>query len=148
MGASPILAQNYIVQKGDSLFSIGQKFGNSVGELNSANQMQTNTIYPGQKLWIPEGSVYIVKPGDTLSLIAQRHTTTYGELKRVNGLSSNVIYPGQKLYVPSQKSNYLPSNGYNDTNRKDENATSKSSRYILGFYVETKNMNIPAHTTR
>lgn len=123
-GASPILAQGYIIQQGDTLFSIGKKFGVSVNELKKENSLDSDTIYPGQKLWIPEGLVYTVKVGDTLFLIAQRYGVSYQELMSINSLSTSNIYPGQKIYITANRNNSPPGEG------------ALKSRYILGFYVD------------
>lgn len=42
----------YTVRRGDSLGSISNKFGCSIKELKSWNQLRSNTIYPGQKLTV------------------------------------------------------------------------------------------------
>jgi len=121
--ASPILAQTYIIQKGDTLFSISKRYGTSVDELKNANSLQSDIIYPGQRLLIPQGAVYTVMLGDTLFKVAQKYGITYQELIRVNSLLSSVIYPGQKLRIPSTGRTYPPSG-------------SDNSLYILGFYVD------------
>ncbi|MCH8338439.1 MAG: LysM peptidoglycan-binding domain-containing protein [Chloroflexi bacterium] len=44
----------YVVEAGDSLFSIAQIFGTTVGELAEANQIEDpSSIFPGQALIIP-----------------------------------------------------------------------------------------------
>ena len=63
----------YVVQKGDNLYQIGQKFGISADLLAQLNGLVYNEyIFPEQKLLVPkEGvEVYITKEGDTLNLIA------------------------------------------------------------------------------
>ncbi|MEX2283119.1 MAG: DUF5715 family protein [Gemmatimonadota bacterium] len=45
----------YIVKKGDSLWSIGRKFGVEAGVLKKANGLATTTLMPGMKLVIPGG---------------------------------------------------------------------------------------------
>lgn len=133
LGTSPILAQTYIVQKGDSLFAVGQKYGISAGELKAANNLASDTIYPGQRLRIPLNS-YTVKQGDTLFLIARKHSTTLGQLMVVNDISSSLIYPGQKLYIPGLKKNYTGGNWPGGAG-----PGSAKSRYVLGFYVDREN---------
>jgi len=66
--ASPILARTYIIQKGDTLFSIGKKYGTTIDELKIANNLQSDMIYPGQLLRIPQGKVYIPSSGNNNSL--------------------------------------------------------------------------------
>ncbi|HEY3249288.1 MAG TPA: LysM peptidoglycan-binding domain-containing protein [bacterium] len=43
----------YVVQRGDTLFSIARRFGVSVGVLMDANGLRTGAIYVGQTLLIP-----------------------------------------------------------------------------------------------
>jgi LysM repeat protein len=50
-------ARYHVVRSGDSLYSIGRKYGISVEELRRLNNIPTKqAIYPGQKLMIAEGS--------------------------------------------------------------------------------------------
>ncbi|WP_066289885.1 cell wall hydrolase [Bacillus sp. FJAT-29937] len=44
----------YTVQKGDSLFKIGVKYGVSELELKEINYLKSNKIHPGQKLILPK----------------------------------------------------------------------------------------------
>ncbi len=46
-------ATTYTVQAGDSLYSIAKKFNTSVDEIKSLNNMETNLIFPGQLLNLP-----------------------------------------------------------------------------------------------
>ncbi len=64
----------YIVQSGDSLWSIANKYNTTVNELKSLNNLTSNTLQIGQVLAVPgsgEGgatsaNTYTVKSGDTL----------------------------------------------------------------------------------
>ncbi len=104
----------HIVRRGDTLSSIGARYGVSVSALMSANGLRSpNFIWVGQWLRIPgrsgsspahqprpSGGYYTVRPGDTLSSIATRYGTTVSALMRVNGIrSANLIYVGQRLSV-------------------------------------------------
>lgn len=112
IGASyqPIPGSNtYIVQKGDSLWSIARKLNVSVEELKAANNLSSNLIGVNQVLRIPvtssqpivgEYSTYIVKPGDTLYEIASSNNTTVDRLIEYNNLSSSIIAPGQSILIP------------------------------------------------
>lgn len=55
-GASPAQANTYVIQKGDTLFSIGKKFGTPVDVLKAANNLSSDMIFPEQRLWIPPGA--------------------------------------------------------------------------------------------
>ncbi|MAU00038.1 MAG: hypothetical protein CL608_23085 [Anaerolineaceae bacterium] len=43
----------YVVQRGDTLFSIARRFGSTVEAVKSANGLVGNNITPGQQLIIP-----------------------------------------------------------------------------------------------
>ncbi|MBO8128369.1 MAG: LysM peptidoglycan-binding domain-containing protein [Peptococcaceae bacterium] len=101
-----VFAASYTVVPGDTLYTIGQRFGVSVQEIKAASGYWSNTIYPGQKLVIPDNyrNTYRVKPGDTLFKIATRYGIDYRDIMRANNLRSSLIYPGQKLLIPSRNS--------------------------------------------
>jgi LysM repeat protein len=43
----------YVVQHGDTLFSIARRFGSTVAAVKTANGLMSNNIIPGQQLVIP-----------------------------------------------------------------------------------------------
>ncbi len=103
-----ITTNTYVVQKGDSLYSIANKLGTTVSELKKENNLTTNTLQIGEVLRIPtkeiyegEENVYIVQKGDTLYSIAAANNTTVDELKKTNNLTSNILSTGQLLKIPS-----------------------------------------------
>lgn len=100
-----ILAGSYTVKPGDSLFLIGQRFGLTAEQLQSANGLKGPWIYSGQVLNIPGSNSYTVKQGDTLYLIAKNHGITWQQLMNHNGLQNTDIVPGQRLAMPSQNNN-------------------------------------------
>jgi LysM repeat protein len=98
----------YIIQSGDSLYGIAQRFNTTVGTLMSVNGISDEgRIVSGQVLLIPaleETPVneYEVQPGDSLFSISQRFNTTVGMLQSVNGLGeSSEIVAGQIIVVPT-----------------------------------------------
>lgn len=97
----------YTVKKGDSLWLIANKYGTTVGELKSANNLKSNTLSIGQTLIIPEKKEntnkisYVVKKGDSLWLIANKYDTTVEKIKSTNNLKSNTLSIGQVLVIPS-----------------------------------------------
>lgn len=103
-----ITTNTYVVQKGDSLYSIANKLGTTVSELKKENNLTTNTLQIGEVLRIPtkeiyegEENIYIVQKGDTLYSVAMANNTTVDELKKANNLTSNILSTGQLLKIPS-----------------------------------------------
>lgn len=109
----------YIVLKGDTLYSIANKYNTTVTELKELNNLTNNNLKIGQVLKIPiqesndniEENIYVVKRGDTLYAIASQYNLTVDELKRINNLTSNTLSIGQILKVnksnQSDDSNYI-----------------------------------------
>ena len=102
----------YIVQRGDSLYSIAAKYNTTVEELKRINGLTTNILSIGQVLKLPsnesaespsvdEGISYTVKKGDSLYSIAKKYNVTIDEIKELNNLTSNLLSIGQVLLIPS-----------------------------------------------
>ena len=112
---------NYIVQAGDTLYSIARRSGMSLNTLLSINGLsQSSVIRPGQTLSVSGSAsqttatpvsyqttststgngTYTVKAGDTLYRIAYNHGISLTTLLSINGLSeTSTIRPGQQLVV-------------------------------------------------
>jgi len=102
----------HIVQRGETLFSIAQRYGSTVDAFAHTNGLSDPTrIYVGQRLKIPftgEFEIdplstvpYVVQTTDTLADVARRHGTSWEALARVNGLlSPDVLYAGRVIQVP------------------------------------------------
>ncbi len=112
------LDNEYIVKKGDSLWSISKKYGISVDELKNYNNLKTNNLSINQILKIPSpGSsslntkTYTVAKGDSLWSISQKFNTTVNELKNLNNLSSNLLSIGMILKIPSNNRTYIVQKG-------------------------------------
>ena len=95
------LVNSYVVNKGDTLYSIAKKFNISVNKLKEYNDLSSNLLSVGQKILIPIGddTTYVVKTGDTLYKIANEFNTTVSEIKRLNNLTSDILSVGQILIV-------------------------------------------------
>jgi LysM repeat protein len=107
----------HTVRQGDTLFSIGRRYGVTVNAITQANGLTSTLIYVGQELTIPPaGSVspptenptdvawtrYTVQPGDTLTTIACRYGITVNDIVQANNLyNPGYIYPGQTLIIPA-----------------------------------------------
>ena len=114
----------YVVQKGDTLYSLSKKFQLTVGELRAANNLsESDVINLGQKITIPEADigtaaalsstnsksisnssktkVYTVQKGDTLYSLARKNNISVADLMVLNNFdSSKVIKIGEKIKIP------------------------------------------------
>ena len=107
--AAPVFSDtSHVVAKGETLYSISRKYGITVAELCTENNItQSQVLKVGQKLVIPAKALpttesYIVAKGDTFYGIARRHNMTVDELLSLNKLkSSDTLKVGQVLKVPA-----------------------------------------------
>ena len=110
----------YTVQAGDTLSSIGKKFGVPWKAIQNANPgVEPTKLQIGQKIVIPPPQapavgdaglpmtesgeqLYEVKSGDTLSGIARRYGTRVDAIREANNLVTDRIIVGQKLKIPAK----------------------------------------------
>lgn len=104
----PTKQEFYIVERGDTLYSIANKFNTTVSELKRLNNLTTDILSIGTKLFLTEQpqeeieNTYIVKKGDTLYSIANKYNITINDLKQFNNLTTDTLYIGQVLQIPTQ----------------------------------------------
>ena len=103
----------YVVQKGDTLYSLAKKFNTTVDQLKKLNNLTGNTLVVGSTLFVPKSNssvpsdhYYTVKKGDTLYSISKAYNVPIDLLKSANNLTSNTLSVGQQLVIPSTTSNY------------------------------------------
>ncbi len=109
----------YYIQPGDSLYLIAIKYNVTVQDLKEKNNLDSDIIFIGQKLLIPDDTaddnsdqqpspepdndkplLYSVQPGDSLYLIAVEYNVTVQQIKQENDLLTDEIYIGQRLSIP------------------------------------------------
>lgn len=96
---SQVFAADYTVVANDSLYKIGQVFQISADTIKMNNGLTSNTIYPGQLLYV-SAKKYTVKSGDTLYLIAKSYGLPLTALQKANGIWDNRLIPGQQIILP------------------------------------------------
>lgn len=93
---------DYVVKKGDSLYSIASKYNTSVSDIMKINNLNTSLLNIGMVLKIPVKSseiTYIVQSGDSLYSIVRKYNTTIDSIKSKNNLTSNNLSIGQILII-------------------------------------------------
>ncbi len=107
---TPPAGPTYIVQAGDSLWSIAQRFNVSVSDLEAINSLSQPTIYAGQSLVIPglqglSGTLTAqpVQYGETLRSLARQYDIDAALLRKLNHLLSPAeLYAGYNLTLLQQ----------------------------------------------
>jgi murein DD-endopeptidase MepM/ murein hydrolase activator NlpD len=98
----------YIVQDGDSVYSIARDNGISMDAIIASNGL-TNArfVYKGQKIRIPnmDGIPYTVKAGDSLTKIASSTGVPVNAILDANDLDTEVVHPGAVLFLPGARMN-------------------------------------------
>ena len=101
----------YNVESGDTLWNIARTYLGSWTKYNmimSLNNLQNETIYPGQILKIPiknQNNIYTVQPGDNLwniSLKLLGDGNRFYEIIQLNNLQSEQVTEGQTLKIPEK----------------------------------------------
>ena len=99
----------YVVEEGDSLWSIANQFNISLDTIFWANDLKSLLIRPGQKLLIlpVSGVMHLVIEGDTISELAKKYKTEAEKIISFNDLSGEGdLVVNEVLIIPDGK---LPS---------------------------------------
>jgi LysM repeat protein len=130
VGGGQVGSTEYIVQRGDTLSRIAQRFNTTVAALAQLNNIvNPNRIQVGQRLIVPgtggavatatspaptatsqspapvpttrQPATYIVQPGDTLFRLSIRFNISLQSLVSANNIQNpNIIFVGQVLNIP------------------------------------------------
>lgn len=98
--------ETYKVKSGDTLASIGRKFGINYSLIKKHNSLRNNILSINQELIIPidpetykKDIDYTVKTGDTLGKIAANYKVDIKKLMDDNNLKTTMIRTGEKLLI-------------------------------------------------
>lgn len=141
-------ATTHTVKSGEYLSLIATKYGVTVANLKSWNNLTSDLIFPNQKLKVKSSTTstthnsstskpstntnssssnttYTVKSGDSVWLISNNYGISMDDLRSWNNISNNFIYPGQKLIV--KKGSKTSTNNSTNSQSSQNNATSSST---------------------
>ncbi len=97
----------YVVEAGDSLWKLSQRYGVTVDSLRQLNGLNSDMLYVGQHLLIKqmqntgEYFTHIIQSGDTPWLLSQRFDVSLDQLLAINGMNQyTVLYVGQSIKIP------------------------------------------------
>ncbi|NLK28561.1 MAG: LysM peptidoglycan-binding domain-containing protein [Clostridiales bacterium] len=101
---------NYIVKKGDTLYSISRRYRVELEAILSANPLiNVYNLQEGDVICIPVSipqnnythfTTYLVEEEDTLGMILDKFSINLADLMELNDLNSIYIEPGTTLQVP------------------------------------------------
>lgn len=87
------------VKKGETLWSIADKYQVSVDDIKILNGLKSDNILINQNIKIVSNGNYIVQKGDNLWKIAEQSGVSIKELKKINDLQGDTIKVGELLKV-------------------------------------------------
>jgi LysM repeat protein len=129
-GDTVSVTSTYMVQRGDTLDTIGQELNISAEAIAQANEItNSRSLQIGQTLIIPsgpeygmvpamddgsagagggaEGELYVIQRGDTLDVIGQERNVSVVSLMLVNDITNGrSIVPGQTILIPDNAPAY------------------------------------------
>ena len=147
---TPAQPESYVVQSGDTLIGTANRFGLSVTQLATYNNLSSRAdLLRGQKLWLVPGKVtapavtpaapsrkraqsttatksYKVQSGDGLIALAKQFGISTQALADLNGIgSTDSLYVGQTLKIPADA---------NMTSSSNSSASRSSSSAVTSNY--------------
>ncbi len=96
----------HVVQSGDTLSGIAQRYGITLDTLVSFNQISdSRTVQIGTEFDIPSrsGLRHIVERGESVSSVAGQYSVSVEEILDVNDLDSTTLSVGDELFIPGAR---------------------------------------------
>ncbi len=130
----------HTVSYGESLASIADSYGMTVGELMSLNNLRDAEIKVGDRLMVSVGSqagqsatgrtqyqYHTVRSKETLYSIAQQYDVSVNDIKNWNNISGESIESGKRLIVGRQ----IKSSRQLDTASREQSRITDYSEYVM-----------------
>jgi LysM repeat protein len=102
---------NYVIRKGDTLYSISRQLGVKLDAIMAANPLvDVYNLMIGETICIPVSipsnnytniTSYMVQEGDTLGSILNHYGVNLADLMQINKLNEIYLLPGTTLQMPS-----------------------------------------------
>jgi len=92
---------DYKVDPKENLYRISKNFNTSINNIQKINNINNNTIYPGQTIQVPVQATYIVDENETIREIAIHFNSDVPQLLNCNKLHNSDIKKGMKLLIPN-----------------------------------------------
>jgi membrane-bound lytic murein transglycosylase D len=151
---SLLVAENptqHIVQKGDNLNTIADKYNISAEDLKKWNPITATSFTPGERINITNSNAivtqvavkpelkditYVVQEGDNLGAIAKKFGTPTTDLISWNSIVKNKISAGKTLIVAKNEIAIVTNNATADSFKKREIYPSKPKGITNDYYVK------------
>lgn len=101
--AAAAVPSTYVVQPGDTVFSLARTWGLSVAQVVDLNHLSDTNLRVGQQLIlsVPVSSSHVVEAGETLYSLARSVGSTAAQLQAINNLTGTALRVGQLLQLPT-----------------------------------------------
>ena len=145
-------ASTYLVQKGDNLYTIAQKYNVTVAELQEWNNISNDNLQYGASLQIankesqtkeelasvPERKdiEYVVQKGDNLNTIATKFGSSLSDLRLWNKLADNKISIGKTLVVAKDEVAIVTEKATVNSFKTKSNVASSNKKASADYYVK------------
>ncbi|TGE33568.1 glycosyl hydrolase family 18 protein [Desulfosporosinus sp. Sb-LF] len=135
----------HVVERGDTLWILVNRYGVTIRQINTANGLSdSDKLVIGQSLVIPTANEYhTVKQGESLWQIAKLYGTTPERIAQVNQLVNlNLIQVGQRLKLPTKTKPFKEVNAYlinqGSTGQKMIEQIGQHLTYLCPFSYEVR----------
>jgi len=121
----------HTIKKGETLYTIAQKYHTSIGEIKKRNKITSNHILQlGEILTVPTNTYFSglvahdIEDGDSIESIAKKYSSTVSDILLANGISADEeLEEGDTLKVP--ENTYFPTQIVLATNKIEKKVEPK-----------------------